>query len=75
MTLLEVTRGGEEEEEDVSVSVQQADNSTLAALADRWPRLWGLLITCEQRQHLQTIDIRAGQGMADTGQWCTVPTL
>ena len=56
MTLLEMTR-----ENELDISIQQADNSTLAALADRWPHLKCLYITGEQRQHLQAIDIRAGQ--------------
>ena len=50
-------------------------DSLLAFLSRLWPNLYGLFIAGEQRQHLQAIDIRAEQGMTDTGQWYIVPTL
>ena len=52
---------------DVFVWMRQPTNAMVAALPDAWPGLYALNITGEQRQHLQAVSIRTGQGMAGSG--------
>ena len=61
--------------ENESVSLTRTNNNFLAFLSRLWLNLYGLFIAGEQRQRPQAIDIRAEQGMTDTGQWYIVPTL
>ena len=56
------------------LSVRRTTNTFLGYLQRLWSDLYGLYIDGEQRQHPQASDIRAGQGMKDTGQWYIVPT-
>ena len=57
------------------LSLHRPSESLLDFLSSLWPDLYSLFIAGEQRQRLQAIDIRAEQGMTDTGQWYIVPTL
>ena len=55
--------------------LRRTNDTLLYFVPKLWPDLYGLEIEGEQRQHLQAFDIRAEQGMTDTGQCYIVPTL
>ena len=51
----------------VWVTLRRTNDTLLNYTLSLWSDLQGLHIVGEQRQHLQAIDIRAEQGMTDTG--------
>ena len=48
------------------VRLRRLNDDLLAVLPSLWPDLWKLVITGEQRRHLQATCLRVEQGMKDT---------